>query len=170
MDPRGRCAIFNAGKELGPFVDTALSVEPARTIQPRHGCERRRRRHDGRREVLTPFLRVPPVQATGADETIGRDVAEAGHSHSVRVSPVDGCLDEVGREEGERDRHVHLPQATALTSGDAFGIRSEVGNEFVEPTAPACNRCDGDCAVLGTDGPGISRPSGFGHENFTATG
>ena len=24
----------------------------------------------------------------------------------------------------------------ALTSGDAFGIRSGVGNEFVEPTAP----------------------------------
>ena len=47
-------------------------------------------------------------------------------------SPINGCLDEVGREEGERDRHVHLPHAAALTSGDAFGIRSGVGNEFVE--------------------------------------
>jgi hypothetical protein len=77
----------------------------------------------------------------------GRQVAEAGHPHSVGKPPIDSCLDEVGREEGERDRHVHLPHAAALTSGDAFGIRSGVGNEFVEPTAPPCNRCDQDCAV-----------------------
>ena len=69
----------------------------------------------------------------------GWEIAEAGHSHSVGESPVDGCLDEVGREEGERDRQVHLPHAAALTSGDAFGIRGWVGNEFVEPTAPPCN-------------------------------
>ena len=35
---------------------------------------------------------------------------------------------------------------------------------------PACNRCDQDCAVLGTDGTGVLRRSGFGHENFAASG
>ena len=62
----------------------------------------------------------------------GRQVAEAGHSHSVRESPIDRCLDEIGRKKGERDHRVHLPHAAALN----FGIRSGVGNEFVEPTAP----------------------------------
>jgi len=88
----------------------------------------------------------------------------------VGESPIDRCLDEVGREEGERDRHVDLPYTAALTSSDAFGIRSGVGNEFVEPTAPPCNRCDQDCAVLGTDGAGVLRGAGFGHENFAASG
>ena len=46
----------------------------------------------------------------------GQEIAEAGHSHSVGESPIDRCLDEVGREEGERDRHVHLAHAAALTS------------------------------------------------------
>jgi hypothetical protein len=89
-----------------------------------------------------------------AESVEGSLRSQAGHSHSVGASPVDGCLDEVGREEGERDRHVHLPHTAALTSGDALDIRSGVGNEFVEPTAAPCNRCDQDCAVLGTDGGG----------------
>jgi hypothetical protein len=88
----------------------------------------------------------------------------------VGESPFDRCLDEVGREEGERDRHVDLPYTGALTSSDAFGIRSGIGNEFVEPTAPACDRCDQDCAVLGTDGAGVLRRSGFGYQNFAASG
>jgi hypothetical protein len=40
-----------------------------------------------------------------------------------------------GRKQGEGDRHVHLPHAAALTSGDAFSVRSGVDNEFVKPTA-----------------------------------
>jgi hypothetical protein len=30
---------------------------------------------------------------------------------------------------------IYLPHAAALTCGDAFGTRSGVGDEFVEPTA-----------------------------------
>ena len=97
-------------------------------------------------------------------------VAESGHAHSVGETPIDGRLDEVGREERERDRHVDLPHAAALTFGDAFGIRSGIGHEFVEPAAPPCNRCDQERAVLGTDGAGFLRRSGFGQENFTASG
>ena len=47
--------------------------------------------------------------------------------------------------------------AAALASGDAFGIRSGVGNEFVEPAAPPRNRCDQERAVLGTDRAGVLR-------------
>ena len=67
------------------------------------------------------------------------EVAESGHAHSVRESPIDRCLDEVGRKERERDCHVDLPRRAALTFGDAFGIRSGIGNEFVEPAAPPRN-------------------------------
>jgi hypothetical protein len=45
---------------------------------------------------------------------------------------IDLCLDEIGREDGERDRHV-LPHAAALTSGDAFGIRSGVAGWMSRP-------------------------------------
>ena len=71
---------------------------------------------------------------------LGGQVAEAGRSHSVGESPVDGCLDEVGREEGERNRHVHLPHAAALTSGDAFGIRSGVGKSRPRRSRPRTSR------------------------------
>jgi hypothetical protein len=61
------------------------------------------------------------------------EVAKSGHAHSVREPSIDCCLDEVGREEGERDCHVDLPRSAALTLGDAFCIRSGIGDEFVEP-------------------------------------
>ena len=72
----------------------------------------------------------------------GRQVAEAGHSHSVRKPSINGCLDEIGREEGERDRHVDLAYAAALAICDAFGIALRIGHEFIEPSASPRNRCD----------------------------
>ena len=99
-----------------------------------------------------------------------RQVGETGNSHAAWESSMDGGLDEVGREKGERDCHVHLPHAAALTFGDAFSICSRIGNEFVEPTAPPCDRCNQDRATLGTDGAGVLRRCGFRHENFTTSG
>ena len=43
----------------------------------------------------------------------GRQVGEADHSHARGESSVDRGLDEVGREEGERDSHVDLADAAA---------------------------------------------------------
>ena len=51
----------------------------------------------------------------------GGQVGEASNAHAVRESPFDGGLDEIGCEEGERDRHVDLADAAALALGDAFG-------------------------------------------------
>ena len=39
----------------------------------------------------------------------GRQAGETGNSHAVREPSINGRLDEVGREEGERDCHVDLP-------------------------------------------------------------
>jgi hypothetical protein len=34
----------------------------------------------------------------------------------------DGCLNQIGRDKGERDRHVDVSDATLLARGDLFGI------------------------------------------------
>jgi hypothetical protein len=88
----------------------------------------------------------------------------------VGEPPIDRRLDEVRCEERERDRHVDFPRGTARTFGDAFCIRGWIGDEFVEPAAPPCNRGDQERAVLGPDGTGFLRRSGFGQENLTASG
>ena len=89
----------------------------------------------------------------------GQNVRVEHHLWPIQASGAEETI----RPGGRRD-------AAPLTSGDGLGIRAGVGNEFVEPTAPPCNRCDQDCAVLGTDGAGVLRRSGFGHENFAASG
>jgi hypothetical protein len=44
----------------------------------------------------------------------GRQVGEADYSHAMREPSFDCGLDEVGREEGKRDRHVDLADAAAV--------------------------------------------------------
>ena len=63
----------------------------------------------------------------------GRQVAEAHNSYSMWKSSLDGSLDEVGREEGERDRHIDLADATLLSLRDA--VRGCVSHELIEPAA-----------------------------------
>ena len=45
------------------------------------------------------------------------------------------------REEGKRDRHIHLADAAPLSLGDAFRGCRFPGDKFIEPTAPAGDRC-----------------------------
>jgi hypothetical protein len=51
-----------------------------------------------------------------------RQVGEADNSHATRKASFDRRLDEVGREEGERDRHVDLADAAAVARRDACRI------------------------------------------------
>src|SRR4051794_30052728 len=94
---------------------------------------------------LATLLMIPPpatYRTTSGRNTSSASAWPAGRRDGAsRESSIDCGLDEVGREECERDRHVQPLHAAALTSGDAFGIRSRIGNEFVQPTAPPCNRC-----------------------------
>jgi hypothetical protein len=100
----------------------------------------------------------------------GRQVGKTGNSHTVRELPINGRLDEVGREECERDRHVDLARSAALASGDAFGSGSGVGNKLVEPAASPRDRCDQDCTVLRPDWASTCRLCRFGYENITMSG
>ena len=66
-------------------------------------------------------------------------VGEAGNAHAMRKSTVNRRLDEIGREECERDRHVDLSDAAPLTFRYSFGGCGPVSCEFIEPTASASN-------------------------------
>src|SRR5262249_29194033 len=69
-----------------------------------------------------------------------RQVGEADYSHAMRKASIDCSLDEVGRQEGERDRHVDLADAAVVARRDACRICRGVGDELIEPAAPAGNR------------------------------
>src|SRR6476659_38117 len=96
-------------------------------------------------------------------------VGETSKSQTVREPSINGRLDEVGREEGERDCLVDLTDAAALAACDGFGAGLGIGHEFLEPTAPPRNRCNQQRAAFGTDGSGLRR-SGFRNEHFAAPG
>ena len=97
-------------------------------------------------------------QASGADETIRRAGRRDGQRPiAVREPSINGRLDEVGREEGERDCLVDLTDAAALAACDGFGAGVGIGHEFLEPTAPPRNRCNQERAAFGTDGSGLRR-------------
>jgi hypothetical protein len=70
-------------------------------------------------------------QASGAVETIRRASQRERNSHAMRELPLDGCLDEVRREEGKRDRHVYFSGAALLSSGDAFRRCCRIGDDFI---------------------------------------
>jgi hypothetical protein len=86
-----------------------------------------------------------------AGETIRPAYRSADNSHSVWKWPINGCLDQPRRKEGERSRHIDPPHTASFAICDAFGLGSRVGDEFIEPSAPPRNRCDQECAVLGAD-------------------
>src|ERR1700751_1612447 len=63
---------------------------------------------DGRARAFVsnmPLLRRK-AEHLGLPGPFGWQVGEAGNSHPMREPPVDGGLDEIGREEGKRDCHI----------------------------------------------------------------
>src|SRR6202140_3653084 len=98
----------------------------------------------------------------------GWQVGEAGNSHAMREPAVDGGLDEIGREEGKRDCHIHLADAAPLALSDAFRGCRFLGDKFLEPTAPAGDRCDQGGAIFRTYRPGVLRRHSIRHKNRTA--
>jgi hypothetical protein len=95
-------------------------------VRQRRGSNERRLFVEAKHQVLTrPF---------------GRHIAQPDNSHSVWKPSINGCLHEIGREEGERDRHIDPPHTASFAVCNAFGIRSRIVDEFIEPSAPPRNR------------------------------
>jgi hypothetical protein len=62
-------------------------------------------------------------------------IGEANDSHSMREPSFDRSFDKVRGEERERDRHVDLADAAAVSGSNAFRIRRRICDELIEPAA-----------------------------------
>jgi hypothetical protein len=79
-----------------------------------------------------------------------RQIGEASYAHAVMKpplyggsdSPLYGGSDQIRREERERDRHIHLAGAAALSFCDAFAGCRWIPDEFIEPTTSTGDRRD----------------------------
>src|SRR5262245_60231100 len=87
----------------------------------------------------------------------------------MREPSFDRGLDEVGRQEGERDCHVDLANAEAFPGRNAFGICGRFCDKLMEPATPSCDRCDQESAVLGTHWAGVLRWLGCGQKYLAAS-
>ena len=66
-----------------------------------------------------------------------RQVGEADDAHTVWQGAADCGLDEIRREESQRDCHVHFTGGAALAFGNRFRICGWVGDKFFKPAASA---------------------------------
>jgi hypothetical protein len=82
---------------------------------------------------------------------LGRGIAQASNADAVRQSSFDGSLDEIGREEGERDRHIDLANAAFFPCSNLLDTGDTAGNDLIKPAPAARNRRDQRGAGLGAD-------------------
>ena len=97
-----------------------------------------------------------------------RQIGEASNSHSMREPARDSCFDEIGGEEGKRDRHVHLADAAALTLRNGFRVCCRIRGKLGEPTTSPGNRCDQCGARFRPDRTNVSWRHPLRQENFAA--
>ena len=139
---------------------------PARAGEPRSLNSRYAAAPEPRFE---PAATAQQGRACGAGAgPFGWQVGQAGNSHAMREPPVDGGPDEIGREKGKRDCHIHLADAAPLPLGDSFRGCRFLGDKFIEPPAPAGDRCDQGGAIFRTQRPGGLRQHSIRDKNRTA--
>jgi hypothetical protein len=66
-----------------------------------------------------------------------RQVGEASNADAMRQPAIDGRLDEIGRQEGQRDCRVDLSRAALFPLGDAVRTCCWVSDELRRPRAIA---------------------------------
>jgi hypothetical protein len=69
-------------------------------------------------------------------------VSEANNAHAVWEYAIDRGFDEIGREESQRDRHIHLAGGAVLALCNRFRSCGRVDDEFFKPAPPAGDGCD----------------------------
>jgi hypothetical protein len=78
----------------------------------------------------------------------GWRIAEPLDTDAAGQTTFDRCLDKAGREEGERDRHVDLPDAAFFADADFLDGGHSTGDDIVEPLAAFGDSADEACAAL----------------------
>ena len=116
MDARRLCRnrVGCPGNVFG-FVDHAYNPKPRSDIRARVEVQPEQLKPS--QEIDDRSLAQGPAVCV---RYFGWQVGEAGNSHAMREPPVDRSLDEIGREEGKRECHIHLADAAPLSLGDAF--------------------------------------------------
>ena len=64
---------------------------------------------------------------------IRRSIAETHDANPPRQSSFDGSLNEIGREESERDRHIDLPNAAVFACGNLLDTGDRACHDLIEP-------------------------------------
>jgi hypothetical protein len=57
----------------------------------------------------------------------------------MRQPAIDGCFDEIGGKESQRDSHVDLSHATVFALGDAVCTCCWINDEFIKPATATSN-------------------------------
>ena len=78
----------------------------------------------------------------------GQRIAEPLDADAAGETTFDGSFDEIGREEGERDRHVDLPDAALLADADFLDGGHSTGDHIIEPLAAFGDGAHQACAAL----------------------
>jgi len=97
---------------------------------------------------------------------LGRSIAQASNADAARQSSFDGCLDEFGREERERDRHIDLSDAAFVPRSDLLDSGDGAGNDLIKPTSATRDRCDERGASLGANGSKIVWRRRYRHDDL----
>ena len=79
---------------------------------------------------------------------LGRRIAEPLDADAAGQAAFHGRFGKVGSEEGERDRHVDLPNAALLADADFLHCRYSTGDHIVEPLTAFGDGLDKSCAAL----------------------
>src|SRR5215510_10261961 len=80
---------------------------------------------------------------------LGWSVTESSDASASRQPAFDSGLHKIGRQEGQRYRHVDLTQAALLSVSDAFDSDACVLDKLLEQAAPSRDRSDPGIAFMG---------------------
>jgi hypothetical protein len=62
----------------------------------------------------------------------GWQIGEPSDAHAVGEPAIDGRFDQIGRKEGQRDRHVDLSRAAVFSRRDAVRTRCWISDNFIK--------------------------------------
>ena len=78
----------------------------------------------------------------------GRRIAESLDTDATGQATFHGCFDKTGCEEGERDRHVDLPNATLLARAKFGDVGYSTRDDILQPSAAFGDGADQTCPAL----------------------
>src|SRR5262245_1522154 len=118
-----------------------------------------------------PIGRIVPVGSSKIQtehcvlaRPLGRRLTESSDADAPCQPTFDSGLHKIGRQKGQRYRHIDLTYAALLSLSDAFDGDACVVDKLLEPAAPPRDRGDQGSASLSADRTSILGLNGIRHE------